>query len=243
MAPDSRRSAGTMPVVPVSSALACTSTIGSWSKTMQVPGAVCPATWCTLPRRGTPVPMSMICRIPASPAKSLTARCRNARFARAPPGACGAARQQPTDSVASGIVVLAAGQSVVHPGWVRSGRCRSPIARTRSPSHPSRRSWHGRLSALYLVCRPGKRTITDRHGHRHRRPGQRRRRVGQQAPMRRVFRARSLPADYAPTADLLLEHNPPYNRVTGTPPTVTLRSGPAATWAKFMHQDQREETG
>ncbi len=58
--------------------------------------------------------------------------------------------------------------------------------------------------------------------------------------MRRVFRARSLPADYAPTADLLLEHNPPYNRVTGTPPTVTLRSGPAATWAKFMHQDQRE---
>ena len=58
--------------------------------------------------------MSVICRIPASPAKSLIGPCRNARFARALPGACGAARQQPQ---AGGIVVLAAGQT----SYMRAG--------------------------------------------------------------------------------------------------------------------------
>lgn len=70
VASGSRRSASTMLVwpSPVSSALACTCTIGSLSTyATRTPGATSRATSWTLPADGIPVPMSVICRIPATP--------------------------------------------------------------------------------------------------------------------------------------------------------------------------------
>ena len=129
--------------------------------------------------------MSMICRIPASPAEE--PRCLlQERPVRPRAVTClRRTRQQPTDSVAvSGIVVLTAEASVVHPRRMRSARI---DLRHREPGlHlilPPVVAWPS--VSLYLVWRPGKGTITDRHGHRHRGPGQRRTPGSQQTPMRR----------------------------------------------------------
>src|ERR1022692_1557588 len=89
---------------------------------MRVSGATCPATSCTLPAAGMPVPMSMDWRIPASPARNRTARRRNARLAR---GVAHFRRgpQYPADSFpVGGVVVLAAEIRVVHPGGMRPAR-------------------------------------------------------------------------------------------------------------------------
>ena len=91
----SRASASTKPMAPpgadVISARACDSTIGSLSTyTMRHSGAIDCATSWVAPTRGSPVPMSRICLMPASATKKRSARCWNARRAGAMAATTGA---------------------------------------------------------------------------------------------------------------------------------------------------------
>jgi hypothetical protein len=173
MAPDSRRSASTtsMTLPPISSALACTCTISHGRRRRRGSRQ---GYRCRCRSAGFP-PRRLGTSLPAAGTPSSSARCHV--FAAHSPAADGQRRGQ-RDSCR-----------------YRRGKRRTPRGmrsaridlRHREPGlHlilPPVVAWPS--VSLYLVWRPGKGTITDRHGHRRRGPGQRRTRGSQQTPMRR----------------------------------------------------------
>ena len=99
---------------------------------------------------------------PASPTRNRTARCRNARFARALARASGA--QHLADRLpVSGIVVLAAEVGVVHPRRVRRARVDLRAAKPGSiASFPVLRDMAG--PSVHPIRQTWKMSITDRAG-------------------------------------------------------------------------------
>ncbi len=112
-------------------------------------GSTACATSCTLFVVGSPVPMSRNCLMPASAARYLTARPRNARFSRGRGQRVGAGREHLVGRLpVRGEVVLAADEVVVHPRRSAAGRCRSPGAGLRGRSDISAIVRHADLAGI-----------------------------------------------------------------------------------------------